>query len=233
MDPPVWEIQSFHRLYHIFLPLFFLYIYVESRTMELSEEAKRFLPLVKTVATQTQRDLTPDLDHEFLIECGSKGLSDGIKQYKSRQGLTRRIYLTYRIKSAIYDGLSNHPWQTTGLRKQYLFFKKANELLLNFHLSAEGTVKRSIAAEEEEISDVLGMMAISALLVGGDIVDPKLNHCIRRLDRTEQEFLQQYYFQDEALSTVCAKMKSPSSAVFRFHLKILGKLSDCLTTENF
>ncbi len=194
-------------------------------SMELSPESVRFLPLVKSIVSQIRRELVPDINPEALMQLGLNGLSDGFAQYKSRQGLTLRAYLIYRIRSAVYAGLRGYQWKQEDTRRFYVFLKKTNELLLNFHLSAEGAIKRSIEAEEEDLLHLLSILAVVALLSGSKTCELEMNDCIRQLDSKDQNFIRYYYDQDYDLVVVSEKIGISHSTASRFHLQVLEKLA--------
>ena len=185
-------------------------------THELSSEARRYLPLVKSIVSHLQEDLNSAFDADRLTQLGEKGLSDALNQFRTRQGLTVRTYLTYRIRLAILDGLRDYEWSDEDRRRQYLFQKKSCELMLHFHLSAEGSVKRSTKAEEEEIYYLLKILAVAALLLSSN-----LSRITAALERTQQEFIDLYYTRDQSITAVAKKLRISIAAANRLHIKIL------------
>ena len=196
--------------------------------MSLSPEAARYASLVKSIASKTHRSLVPERNEQELVESGLRGLSEGLGQFRSRQGLTQREFLSYKIRGAIYAGLSTHRWLTEERREKYVFLKKTNELLLNFHLSAEGTIKRSIKAEEAEVVRLLRILAISGLLCR---TKKAIESTTRELDSTARQFLQLYYDQDFDLKSTSEKMRISEASAFRLHLRILEQLADKFCRE--
>ena len=199
--------------------------------MTTTSDESRFLPLVKSIVSQTQRELVSNLTVEQLMPHGMSGLSEGLVQYRSRQGLTQRAYLSYRIRARIYSELSKYEWPSEEARAHYLFLKKTNELLLNFHLSAEGATKRSIQAEETEVLDLLRLMTIVALLSGNQLCPIELEDSIQKLESTERDFIELYYGQDLDLIQVSERLKVSLSAAFRSHWRTLDKLAILLPSK--
>ncbi len=200
--------------------------------MSQSFDPSRFLPLVKSIAVQTRETIVPDVDVEQLLALGQEGLAEAFSQYRARQGLTLRTYLTYKIRGAIYEGLAGHSWPDRESRLHYLFAKKSNEVLLHFHLSAEGTMKRSIKAEEEEVLHLLGLLAVIALLIFGTEHIPALKHSMNLLDTRQRDFLKHYYEQDLTTEKAAEKLGLAGSVAFRFHLQILEKLAENLSANS-
>lgn len=191
----------------------------------------RFMPLVKTIALQTRETIASDVDLEQLVKFGTLGLTSAIAEYRARQGLTLRTFVSYKIRSAIYDGLSGHSWPNSESRSLYLFAKKSNELMMRFHLSAEGTIKRSIKAEEEEVLQLLGLLAVIALLIFGQERILELKHSMNILDARQKDFIKYYYEQDFSMESAAEKIAVSGSMAFRFHLQILEKLATSLSTN--
>ena len=191
----------------------------------------RFLPLVKTIASQTQETIASDVDLEQLMKFGQLGLTAAISQYRTRQGLTLRTFVAYKIRSAIYDGLSGRSWPNRESRSLYLFAKKSNELMMRFHLSAEGTIKRSIKAEEEEVLHLLGLLAVIALIIFGEERILELRRSLNILDRRQKNFIKYYYEEDFSMEGAAEKIALSGSMAFRFHLQILEKLADDLSAN--
>ncbi|MCI0414683.1 hypothetical protein L0222_18045 [bacterium] len=200
--------------------------------MQAPSNPLRFLPLVKSIALQTRDTIAPHVDVELLVERGRIALTESLTQYRSRQGLTLRNYLTYKIRGAIYDGLSGHSWPNNESWLHYLFAKKSNELLLHFHLSAEGTIKRSIKAEEEEVLHLLRLLAVIAMIVFGAERIVGLKRSIHLLDARQKDFIKHYYEQDLTMERAAEKIGLSGPVSFRFHLQILEKLAAELAANN-
>jgi DNA-directed RNA polymerase specialized sigma subunit len=194
----------------------------------------RFFPLVKTIALQTRETFASDIDLEHLVKLGQAGLTAALAQYRSRQGLTLRTFVAYKIRSAIYDGLSGHSWLNKESRSHYLFAKKSNELMMHFHLSAEGTIKRSVKAEEEEVVHLLGLLAVIALIIFGEERILELKRSMSLLDTRQRNFIKDYYEQDFTMERAGKNIGLLGSMAFRFHLQILEKLANdlCSKTEH-
>jgi DNA-directed RNA polymerase specialized sigma subunit len=220
--------------YTIFsLNICFLYIYVRRlEGMNLHSDPARFLPLVKTIAAQTRETVASDVDLDQLVKMGHPGVTAALTQYRARQGLTLRIFVAYKIRSAIYDGLSGRSWPNKESRSLYLFAKKSNELMMHFHLSAEGTIKRSIKAEEEEVLQLLGLLAVIALIIFGEERILDLKRSMNLLNTLQKNFIKYYYEQDLSMESAAEKIALSRSMAFRFHLQILETLAADLSTNS-
>jgi RNA polymerase sigma factor (sigma-70 family) len=173
--------------------------------------------------------VAPHVDLDSITVWAVRGLSIAMADFRTRQGASFRNYLAYRIRSEIYNELSSTKWASDEFRRQYMFAKKSNELLLQFSLSAEGTMKRTLKAEEEEMVHLLSLLAVVALLVWRKLHQPEINHYLQQtigaLNDRQKLFLNRYYDQDAALDTISKELGFSTSAAFRFHLKILEKIA--------
>jgi len=192
-------------------------------------EASRFLPLVKTIATQVHEEIAPQVEEQQILTWAEAGMRDAFAVFRSRQGATLRTYLTYRIRAAIYNALTPGPWPTSDAEKRFRFAKKSNELLLHFTISAEAVMKRSIRVEEEEMMDLLSLLVVVGLLIWKNVPRGEIQHhwdqAIATLDSAQRQFLQKYYDADGTLESASGLA---SAQAFRFHLKILQTLADGL-----
>jgi hypothetical protein len=192
-------------------------------------EASRFLPLVKTIATQVHEEIAPHVEEQQIHTWAEAGMRDAFAAYRSRQGTTLRTYLTYRIRAAIYHALTPGSWPTSDAEKRFLFAKKSNELLLHFTISAEAAMKRSIRVEEEEMMHLLSLLVVVGFLIWKNVPRGEIQHhwdqAIASLNPAQRLFLQAYYDADGTLESAS---RLTGGQAFRFHLKILEKLAEGL-----
>jgi len=193
--------------------------------MEVLPEALRFLPLVRSLATRTHEEIAPHIELDQIQGWAILGVNDAFRHYRSRQGLTLRMYLSYRIQGAIYDALRHTVWPSIDAEKRYKFAKKSNELLLYFAVSAEGTVKRSIRMEEEEMMHLLRLLVVIGLLIWRNTPRGEIQRqwalALAGLGEQQKRFLQKYYDQDMSLEESSGLT---GSEAFRFHMRILQTL---------
>jgi hypothetical protein len=193
------------------------------------DEAARYLPLVRTIATQVREEIAPQIDEKQIFAWAEEGLKEGLAKFRSRQGATLRTYLVYRIRAAIYDALTERSWPTPDAEKRFRFAKKSNELLLHFTISAESAIKRSLRVEEEEMMHLLSLLVIVGLLIWKNVprgeIQEHWDSAIANLDSTQRQFLYSYYDADENLESASGMA---GAQAFRFHLKILQTLADGL-----
>src|SRR5262249_15972949 len=135
------------------------------QTMEsMPSEVKRYLPVVKSIAKKLQQTLSAPMELEKLIECGNVGLTNSIGDFRKRQGITMQTFSFYRIRGAMLEAMRNLSWPSKALFGGYLFQQKANQYLEWYSTSSDSFVKRSAAAEVEELNQLCQNLILISLL---------------------------------------------------------------------
>lgn len=220
-----------------------------SQTVEVSPEAARYLPLVKSIALQVKRKLPAHIELDDLVGYGSIGLMEAMGNFRTGQGTTFKTFAYYRIRGAIYDGLRKIGWLSRSAYAEHKFNQKANELVLSHANSAEGIVKRSVEAEVVELKSLLQTL-VPVCLLSMDVVDrvvqdeksesPEsallekqttelLHRALKGLDERERLLVQYYYFEDMTLDAAAEKLKISKSWASRLHFKVLSKIKNGMT----
>ena len=93
----------------------------EPTPRELMEQCQG---LVRSLALKVQRQLPPQVELDDLIAYGQLGLAEAANEYDSERGIQFSTYAYYRIRGAIYDGISKMSWISRSrynrLRKQQM-----------------------------------------------------------------------------------------------------------------
>lgn len=223
-----------------------------ANAVELSPEALKYLPLVKSIALQVKSKLPTHIELNDLIGYGSIGLMEAMSSFRTGRGTTFKTFAYYRIRGAIYDGLRKIGWLSRSAYAQHKFREKANELMQTHSSSADNMMKRSLASEAGELKDLLSDMVPVCLLsmeaVDRLIADEKtetpeeqllekqtrdhLQTAMNELDSREQLLVRYYYFEDMTLDDAARKLDISKSWASRLHLKVLEKMKSSLTRKN-
>ena len=220
-----------------------------SSAVDLSPEAQRYIPLVRSIALQVKKKLPSHIELEDLIGYGSIGLMEALKSFRTGHGTTFKTFAYYRIRGAIYDGLRKIGWLSRSAYAEHKFRQKANELLQSHSSSSEGMVKRTLGAEAAEMKQVLedlvpvcllSMETVDRLLTANEDESPEeqllekrtkdsLAAVLAGLDEREKLLIQYYYFEDMTLDDAAEKLDISKSWASRLHFKVLAKMKLALT----
>jgi len=221
------------------------------QTVDLVPEAARYLPLVKSIALQLKKKLPAHIELDDLIGYGSIGLMQALKNFQAGKGTVFKTFAYYRIRGAMYDGLRKIGWLSRSAYAEYKFNRKANEVIQDHIISAEGVVKRSLEAEAAELKQVLQSLVPVCLLsldaMDQVLVDDKsdspetellekqskerIRAVLESLEERERLLVQYYYFDDFSLEEAGEKMGISRSWASRLHLKALSKMKAALTGQ--
>jgi len=210
------------------------------------------LDLVDTIATQVRRKLGNAIDRDDLMSFGREGLLDAARRYDESRGVPFRVYASFRVRGAAYDGV-----RRISALPRSLYHKLAS--LDAQTLASDGEAPYVFTVEgstsdanqtQELLADHLAGMAMAATLgliaeAGRDgsasesTRDPRLNpeqafasaEVLRRileelegLDAEEREVVRRHYFDGEPLETVAAALNISKSWASRLHTRALSRL---------
>jgi RNA polymerase sigma factor FliA len=216
--------------------------------MESTSEAKRYFPVVKTIAKRLHETLAPAIDLEKLLACGSEELTRSLGEFKKRQGTTIQTFAYYRIRSAMFDEMRKVMWESRASQTNYFFQQKANQFLEWYSTSSEGFVKRSAEAEAEELKQLCQNLILISLLCRESVdrlrlgearanqetqsiedeAKRSLTSALGRLSQREMMLMEGYYFENQPLKELSTRLNMSVSQIQRLHLKTLALLNEFL-----
>lgn len=85
--------------------------------------------LVRSLASTIHRKLPPSVELDDLVSYGQVGLAEAAKEFDPSRGSRFSTYAYYRIRGAIYDGLSKMSWFSRSQYKRVRTEQMANETL--------------------------------------------------------------------------------------------------------
>src|SRR5262245_9201447 len=129
----------------------------ESKTpQQLMEECQ---DLVRSLAWKIHRKLPAYLDVEDLIGYGEIGLAEAARDYDSARGQFT-TYAYYRIRGAIYDGLSKMTWFSRTFYNRMRYDQMANEVLGADNEERGGSSSGTIADDVRWLKNLSGTLAV-------------------------------------------------------------------------
>lgn len=113
---------------------------------------ERHQDLVRSIAIGVRRKAPPHIELEDLIAYGQIGLVQASQDFDPTRGTRFSTYAYYRIRGAIYDGLSKLSWTSRARYNRLRYEQMANEVLSEDAQSAS-TAQSQAAASVGETAD--------------------------------------------------------------------------------
>lgn len=211
----------------------------------LIEEGQR---LVQSLVTRIQRSIPMRVDRDDLVAYGEIGLAEAARDFDPEQGASFTTFAYYRVRGAIYDGLSKMSWTSRAHYKRLKYQQMSNEVL---RLDAE--TNRSSGSLEDEATwfrDVTQNLAVvylasqsadekgirdssiedpraasAAAIVAQQEIATKLHSLIRTLPRLEQNLIRMVYFEGATMQQAGQSLGISKSWASRLHAKSLEQLA--------
>lgn len=213
--------------------------------------------LVRSLAVAIHRKLPPSVDLDDLIAYGQVGLVEAAREFDPARGTRFSTYAYYRIRGAIYDGLSKMSWfgrseqsllraeeranavlaaeaeehggpgDRDDLQADLRWFRRVTRALAVVHL-ATGTVPGE-ASETESVADPAAPSAVSVAM--REEVYRKLHELIDRLPEDAARLIRATYFEGLTLQEAGRRIGISKSWASRLHAKALQRLAHALKVQ--
>ncbi|MHC4398303.1 MAG: sigma-70 family RNA polymerase sigma factor [Planctomycetota bacterium] len=206
--------------------------------------------LVRSLATKVHRKLPPHLELDDLVAYGQVGLAEAARDFDPTRGFQFSTYAYYRIRGAIYDGVSKMTWLSRSHYHRIRYDQMSNELL---RLEAEDS-EEAIESDWRWLRDVsraLAVVYLSAHGAGDDdnpnqfaLEDPsaqepplaaidretrqKLHELIDALPSEAGVLVRSVYFEGLTLQEAGERLGVSKSWASRLHAKTLQRLARSL-----
>jgi len=207
--------------------------------------------LVHSLASKIARNLPFRVDLDDLIAYGQVGLAEAARQFDPERGAQFTTFAYYRIRGAIYDGVSKMSWTSRARYARYRFEEMASEALAQAHES--NPADASLADEARWFRNVTEKLAVIQLIAGSDdseagirasaIEDPgmspaasaagrelnkKLHDLVDKLPGPERRLIRTVYFEGATLQEAANRLGISKSWASRLHAKTLEELARLL-----
>ena len=207
-------------------------------------------PLVYSLASRIYRTVPVRVDLDDLIAYGELGLAEAARDFDASQGVRFTTFAYYRVRGAIYDGLSKMSWTSRGRYRKHRFQQMANEVLqadsdrsqasersVDDDANWFGNVTENLAVvymasqlgnEDQDWSlEDAGSRTAPATLAQQEI-SQKLIELIDTLPKNEQRLIRTVYFDGATLQDAANILGISKSWASRMHAKILEQLGRSL-----
>lgn len=219
-------------------------------TIELNQQqlVEKHFEYVVRIAKQVKRTLSANIETDDLISYGMTGLIEAANRYDPALGANFSTFSYYRIRGAIYDGLRiMGTLSRTEYRRQRFDEKASNYMesqvgrisigekpknsgeqeLLSMAKKVQNLVTIYITAlDDNDLSSVTDEeMENAESLISRHELYQKMRSAMDYLNKSDQEIIQSYYFEDKSLEEVGKSLGLSKSWTSRRHAKAMEKLS--------
>jgi len=206
--------------------------------------------LVISLASGVRRKIPFRIDLDDLIAYGEVGLAEAARDFDPDKGAVFTTFAYYRVRGAIYDGLSEMSWASRARYRKWRFEQMANEQLAS---QAMHPVSSDMESEAKWLRDTTDQLAVIFLSCQDDgesgiressLEDPaaptassiaaqreilaKLRELVDALPQVEEKLIRIVYFEGATLQEAGNSLGISKSWASRLHAKALENLSRSL-----
>ena len=207
--------------------------------------------LVFSLATKIHRGLPSRFELDDLVGYGQIGLAEAARDFDPSQGAKFTTFAFYRVRGAIYDGLSKMSWTSRSRYNRLRYEQMANAALSEQQDASESspatglledaqwlraaTEKLTVVflaflqddeqGEGEAESQILDSESPPAATAASREIHEKLHTLIDSLPSDEQQLIRATYFEGNTLKEAADKLGISKSWASRLHAKTLDTLA--------
>ena len=207
-------------------------------------------PLVQSLALKIRRNLPVRVDLDDLIAYGQLGLVQAAKDFDPNQGTRFTTYAFYRVRGAIYDGLSKMTWMSRSQYHRIRYQQMANETLSQENRDSPPSSDATIESEAHWLRQITEKLALVYLvsqtgeggtqsnledsaaappsIVAGREMGHKLHELVSELPNPTNRLIQIIYFEGATLQEAANRLGISKSWASRLHAKTLEDLARSL-----
>lgn len=208
--------------------------------------------LVRSLASGIHRKLPPSVELDDLIAYGQVGLAQAAQDFDPSRGSRFSTYAYYRIRGAIYDGLSKMTWFSRSQYRKVRTERMANEVLQVDTQQGEEPSQASLESDVRWFRDISRALAVvrlttqrsgqdeppatpadestpepSAAAIGREI-SQKLHELIDALPEAEGTLIRAAYFEGLTLQEAGKRIGVGKAWASRLHARTLQQLARSL-----
>ena len=207
--------------------------------------------LVKSLAWKARTGLPHSVDIDDLIGYGQVGLSEAAKAYDPSRGVKFSTFAYYRVRGAIFDGLTMMSWFRRSPSRDVKFEQMANEVLEEQSEEASRSEATSLRNDGRWLKELSSSLAIVYLAgdrpdgesdmqpvdssmptpqsaVSEDEVHARLTDLVDSLPGQEGALIRAAYYEGLSLTDAARRIGVSKSWASRLHAQTLKRLAHSL-----
>ena len=229
--------------------------------MTVSQQAseqliERYQDLVSSIAVSVRRKAPKNIELEDLIAYGQVGLVQAARDFDPQRGNTFSTYAYYRIRGAIYDGLSKLSWTSRARYNRLRYQQLANEVACEHYADEAGAEEgSSVGDAAHSLGSLSEKLAVVYLTIGGPhceqsslaLADPsaatpsdqaamdelseKIHTLVDTLPAQAADLVRSTYFEGLTLQEAGKRLGISKSWASRLHARALRQLARSLRLD--
>ncbi len=221
----------------------------KSAVQELIQEGQ---PLVYSLATRISRSIPVRVELDDLVAYGEVGLAEAARDFDPDRDVQFTTFAYYRVRGAIYDGLSEMSWISRARYKRLCYDRMASKTLQDMSAYA-GDGESSVERDATWFGDVTEKLAVVYLIahnkgaegvtdstiedtraqapsiVARNEIGEKLHELVEELPTAERRLIRTVYFEGLTLQKAANLLGISKSWASRLHARSLDQLARWLT----
>jgi RNA polymerase sigma factor FliA len=210
------------------------------------------LGLVRAIAAQVRKQLSPSLDFEDLVGYGQQGLLEAVDRFDKRRGVAFSTFAYYRVRGAMYDGLRRMGHLPRAAYRRLRASERAHAYLEELS-ATEGAAQPGPRSLRDELGAMYRALAgattvfVTALEDAGENGEPadeeavpadetvavgelcaRVRRAVGVLPRRERRLIERHYFRGETLKDAGARIGLTKSGASRLHARVVDRLRGTL-----
>ncbi|MCX7905432.1 MAG: FliA/WhiG family RNA polymerase sigma factor [Elusimicrobiales bacterium] len=125
---------------------------VDKKYNQADEKLKKYIPLVKNIASKLSYNLPPGVDYEDLVSVGMVGLYEAISRFDESRNTKFEAYARYRIRGSILNFLQSMNWIPRSVKEKAKIVEKVTENLTskNGEIPSDAEITKELGWSIEE-----------------------------------------------------------------------------------
>jgi RNA polymerase sigma factor for flagellar operon FliA len=146
--------------------------YMRTREPSVKDEiVKRFLPLVRYVASRMSVKFQGGLDFEDILSFGVLGLLDAVDRFEPERGFCFQTFAVPRIRGAILDELRRFDWISRSGREKLQKFERTLEDIAKTNGNTDDkSLMSAMGMDEQSYKDLLEIASRSYIVSLDDVL---------------------------------------------------------------
>lgn len=204
--------------------------------------------LVLSLAGKIHRSIPVRVDLDDLIAYGEVGLAEAAQSFDPEKGCQFTTFAYYRVRGAIYDGISKMSWTSRARYRRHRFQQLANETLARDAEESRHSEDTNLAEEANWFLGVSEKLAVvylasqdcdeeygesdfqdpgdsAAAVVAQREISERLHQLVDGLPNLEAKLINTVYFEGANLQQAADHLGISKSWASRLHTRALDQLA--------